>query len=62
MGSCCQAHDNVIGASNMMAAHQGLMSDCALQCDIQADSKAIWQTVCMLQLCYIHEHTRRIRE
>ncbi len=38
----------------MMAAHQRLMSDCALQCDSQAKYKAIWQTVVMLQLCYIY--------
>ena len=37
-----------------MAAHQGLMSDCALQCDSQAKYKAIWQTVIMLQSCYIY--------
>ena len=37
-----------------MAAHQGLMSDCALQCDSQAKYKAIWQTVIMLQPCYIY--------
>ena len=34
----------------MMAAHQGLLSGCALQCDSQAEYKAIWQTVS----CYNH--------
>lgn len=38
----------------MMAAHQRLMSDYAVQFDSQATYKATWQTVTMLHLCYIY--------
>ena len=41
----------------MMAAHQGLMSDCALQCDSQAKYKAIWQTVIMLYIWTVVSYT-----